>query len=353
MKAAVLETAGHMVVKNVPVPEISDDDFLIKVAYSGVCGSDLPRSQKEGGARLYPLILGHEFSGTVAKMGANIKGFNVGDHVAIAPLIPNPESIYTKMGLYGLSDNYNLIGTGSNGGFAEYVKVPKGHVLHLPDNISLKNAAGIEPATVSAYGLMRGNIQAGDVVAIFGCGSIGQFAIQCAKLYGAKTVIAVDIFDDKLELAKTLGADYTVNSKSDNAVAKIMEFTQYGVDLAVDCAGNKITETQALECTRKDGNVVFVGISNDELPLSAEVVEKHIMRGGLNIHGSWMSYSMPYPGRAWYVVINGISQKELNFEAMISHVITLDDLASYLEQMYNRKLEFNKVVVKVDESLKD
>lgn len=352
MKAAVLESGGNVVVKDIAIPEISDDDFLIKVAYSGVCGSDLPRSQKENGARLYPLVMGHEFSGTVAKVGANIEGFEVGERVAIAPLIPDQKSVYTKEGLYGLSDNYNLIGTGSNGGFAEYVKVPNGHVLHLPDSISLKSAAGIEPATVSAYGLSRGNIKAGDVVAVLGCGSIGQFAVQNAKLFGASKVIAIDIFDDKLALAKKLGADFVINGKKQDVVKTVHELEEYGVDLAVDCAGSRFTEIQALQITRKNGNVVFVGISGDDLPIPADVFEKCVLRGALNIHGSWMSYTSPYPGRSWKIVIDAMERKAMNFDDMISHVISLDDLGSTLTDMYTKKMEFNKVVVKVDQSIK-
>jgi len=351
MKAAVLETAGNVVVKNVSIPQIGDDDFLIKVAYSGVCGSDLPRSQKKGGARLYPLILGHEFSGTVADFGKNITDFEKGEHVAIAPLIPNPESIYTKEGLYGLSDNYNLIGTGSNGGFAEYVKVPKGHVLHLPASISLKSAAGIEPATVSAYGLSRGHVKAGDIVAVLGCGSIGQFAVQNAKLFGASRVIAIDVFDDKLELAKKLGADYTINGKTQDVIEEVHKLVEHGVDVAVDCAGSRYTEIEALQITRKNGNVVFVGISGDDLPIPADVFEKCVLRGALNIHGSWMSYTSPYPGLAWKVVIDAMGRGAMDFDSMISHVITLDELGDTLNKMYNKKLEFNKVVVKVDQTI--
>lgn len=351
MKAAVLISAGNVEYKDVPVPEISDDDFLIKVAYSGVCGSDLPRSQKENGARLYPLIMGHEFSGTVEKMGANIEGFKEGDHVAIAPLLPNSDSIYTKMGLYGFSEHYNLIGTGSNGGFAEYVKVPKGHVLHLPDSVDLKTAAGIEPATVSGYGLARGNIQAGDTVAILGAGSIGQFAIQNAKLYGASNVIAVDVFDDKLELAKKLGADYTINGKTQDVISEVKKITKHGVDVAVDCAGSRFTEIEALEITRRDGNVVYIGISGDDLPIPKDVFEQYVLRGGLNIHGSWMSYTMPYPGRAWDIVIDAMSKGRLNFKSMISHEISLDQLGDTLKKMYNKEIEFNKVVVKINQDI--
>lgn len=350
MKAAVLEKAGHVVYKDVPVPEIGDDDFLIKVAYSGVCGSDMPRSQKENGARLYPLIMGHEFSGTVAKMGKNISGFEEGEPVAIAPLLPDPEAFESKIGWYALS-KYNLIGTGSNGGFAEYVKVPKGHVLHLPKEITLREAAGIEPATVGCFGLMRGNITAGDTVAVLGAGSIGQFAIQSAKLFGASKVIAIDILPDKLELAKKLGADEVINGKEVDVVKRLHEIVPRGVDLAVDCAGSKFTEIEALQVARNAGQVVFVGISGTDLPIPADVFEGRILRGALNVHGSWMSYSRPYPGRAWKVVMDGMKKGELKFDPMISNEIKLEDLGETLKKMYNKELDFNKVLVKVDQSL--
>ena len=158
----------------------------------------------------------------------------------------------------------------------------------MPDSVDLKTAAGIEPATVSGYGLARGHIQAGDTVAILGCGSIGQFAIQNAKLYGASNVIAVDIFDDKLELAKKLGADYTINGKTQDVVAEVQKITKHGVDVAVDCAGTRFTEIEALEITRRDGNVVLSVFSWRQSPIEKDVFEQHVLRGQSNIHVYWI-----------------------------------------------------------------
>jgi L-iditol 2-dehydrogenase len=123
------------------------------------------------------------------------------------------------------------------------------------------------------------------------------------------------------------------------------------VDVAVDCAGTRFTEIEALEITRRDGNVVFVGISGDNLPIEKDVFEQHVLRGGLNIHGSWMSYTMPYPGRAWSIVIDAMSKGKMDFKSMISQEINLNELGDTLKKMYNKEIEFNKVIVKVDSSI--
>jgi len=347
MMASVLHGPGELHYEEVNVPQIGDNDVLVKVAYAGVCGSDLARSQAENGARMYPLILGHEFSGEVVETGKNISKNMIGNKVTVAPLIPDPNSEYTKAGEYNLSDNYNIIGTGSNGAFAEYVKVPEAHVIQLPENLDLETAAGIEPGAIAYHAFRRSEMEVGDTVAILGCGSIGQFAIQCAKVFGASKIIAVDIFDEKLELAKSLGADITVNSKNEDLYQKIEETTELGVDVVLETAGSKVTQEQALMITKKHGKIVYVGISHTELTLSEEAVER-ILRAELNIKGSWNSYTAPYPGKAWEGTIDSIKKGDIVFKPKISHRIRLNQLNEYLKGMYEKTLPFNKVVVEIN-----
>lgn len=346
MLASVLHNPGDIRYEEVEVPKAVGKDVLIKVAYAGICGSDLPRSQQEDGARMYPLILGHEFSGVVVEVGDKTSKTSIGNRVAVAPLIPDPESFYTKAGEFGLSDNYNIIGTGSNGAFAEYVKVPEQHLIYLPDSLDLKTAAGIEPATIAYHGLQRSEIIPGDTVAVLGCGSIGQFAIQCAKIFGAGKIIAVDIFDDKLELAKKFGADEVINSKNEDVYKRINELTELGVDVVLETAGSKITQEQSINMTKKHGKIVFVGISHSDLSLSAKSVER-ILRAELTIKGSWNSYTAPYPGRAWEGIVVAMEKGEIKFKEMISHNIKLENLNEYLKGMYDKTIPFNKVVVEI------
>ncbi len=344
MKASVLVAPGKLEVQEVDIPEIGDHDVLVKVAYTGIYGSDVPRANLENGARMYPLILGHEFSGTVDQLGSKVIKVKIGDKVAVAPLIPDPESEYTKEGAYGLSDNYNIIGTGSNGAFAEYVKVPENHCVKMPENLDLLSAAGVEPATISWHALQRSNMKVGDTVAVLGCGPIGQFAIQIAKIFGAKKVIAVDIFDEKLALAKKLGADITINSKDCNLEEAIKKETGLGVHVVIETAGSKFTQKQSLLITRKHGTVVLVGISHQDLPLS-EFEAERIMRAELTITGSWNSYTAPYPGRAWEATLEEMSKNRIKFKEMVSDVIELDSLGDVLPKMFSREIAYNKIIV--------
>lgn len=347
MKAAVLHSLGNFKTEMVEIPKISDNEVLIKVKYAGICGSDVPRSMLSG-ARKYPLILGHEFAGEVAEVGGNVDNLNPQDRVVVAPLVPCGECEHCKASDYGLCDNYNIIGTGSNGAFAEYVKVPKDHILKIDDSLSFETAAGIEPATIGYHGLQKANIQPGETVVVMGCGSIGQLTLQWAKIFGASTVIAVDIFDDKLDLAKELGADITINSKEVDAVEKIKEITNGGADVVAETAGSVITQQQSILATKKKGRVVFLGITHKGLELAEEAMN-HIMRGELTIKGSWNSYTPPYPGIAWQATLDFMTKGDIKFKEMISHKIKVDEVGEYLKGMADRTLEFNKVLVSLED----
>ncbi len=150
--------------------------------------------------------------------------------------------------------------------------MPKENVLILPEDLDYETAAGIEPASISYQAMSKTGIKVGDTVAVVGCGPIGQFAIQWAKIFGASKVIAVDVLEDKLNLAKELGADIIVNSKECNAVEKVLEITNGGVEAVVETAGIKLTQEQAVLMCRKRGKVVFLGISHDELRFSEKLL---------------------------------------------------------------------------------
>jgi len=346
MKASILQSPGVFTYEEVEIPEISADDVLIQAAYVGICGSDLPRANAENGARMYPLILGHEFSGTVVKIGKNVKNVKIGDEVAVAPLVYDPNSHYSKEGLYGLSDNAYIIGTGCDGAMAEYVKVPQEHAILLPENLDLITAAGVEPAAISWHAVEKANMKANDTVAVLGMGPIGQFAVQIAKIFGARKVIAVDIFDDKLELAKELGADYVINSRNVDLKLAIQQIEELGVDIVLETAGNSITQKQAIHITRKNGRIVLVGLSHQELSLSVEEVEQ-ILRSELSITGSWNSYTAPFPGSAWQGTLDQMSKGNIKFKEMITHNISLKEVGDYLPKMYSRELAFNKVLIDI------
>ncbi|WP_054258814.1 galactitol-1-phosphate 5-dehydrogenase [Propionispora sp. 2/2-37] len=343
MKAAVIHGLKDIRCERVDIPAIGGQDVLVKVKYAGICGSDIPRAMISG-ARKYPLILGHEFCGEIAEVGTKVTGLAVGDRVAVAPLIPCGTCEYCRGGNFGLCEQYNIIGTGSDGAFAEYTKVPARHILPLPDSLDYETAAGIEPATIGYHGVAKSGIAAGDTAVVMGCGPIGQLTLQWAKLFGAARVIAVDIFPEKLELAKTLGADIVVNARECDPVQRIKEITGGGAQVALETAGSKITQEQAILAVKKHGKVVFLGISHSELLLQEKSIEA-VLRGEISIQGSWNSYSAPYPGKAWQATVEFMAQGKLAFKPMISHKIKLEELARYLDDIANRRISFNKVLV--------
>lgn len=348
MRAAVLHAVGDIRNELVDIPQISAKEVLIRVRFVGLCGSDLPRSMKSGlsGNTAYPLILGHEFSGEIAAVGSEVHAFKPGDRVAVAPLVPCGTCEYCQEGAYGLCEDYKIIGTRVDGALAEYVKVPEMSVLHLPDSVDDETAAGIEPATIAYHGAAKAQIKPGDSVAVLGCGPIGQFAIQWAKVFGATQIFAVDIFPDKLELAKKLGATDVINAKEADPVETIRRLTGMGVHAVIETAGSKFTQEQALNMAKKHGHIVYVGISHSELSLQPKSAE-NILRGELNITGSWNSYTMPYPGRAWQAAIDFMGKGDIVFKPMISHTIQLNEVGGYLQKMANREIPFNKVLVQL------
>ncbi|GAA4714810.1 galactitol-1-phosphate 5-dehydrogenase [Brevibacillus fulvus] len=343
MKAAVLHALGRIETEWVPVPRLGAEDVLIQVVYCGICGSDIPRAMISG-ARKYPLILGHEFAGRVAECGQAVTEFEPGDRVVVAPLIPCGRCRYCRASEFGLCEHYTIIGTGCDGAFAEYVKVPRQHVLKIPDELDLETAAGVEPATIGYHGLQKAQILPGETVVVMGCGPIGQLTLQWAKVFGASTVIAVDIFAEKLELAKQLGADITIDARASDVVATIRELTDGGADVVAETAGSRITQQQSILAARKKGRVVFLGISHASLPLEEATVE-HLLRGEIKVQGSWNSYTAPYPGIAWQATVDFLTKGTIQFKPLISHRIAVEEAGTYLKGMAERTLAFNKVLL--------
>ncbi len=305
----------------------------------------MPRAMVSG-AYHYPTITGHEFSGEVVEIGNNVDDIKVGERIAVAPLIPCGECEFCKKGNFALCETYEFLGSRNDGGFAEYVRVPKENVLILPEDLDYETAAGIEPASISYQAMSKTGIKVGDTVAVVGCGPIGQFAIQWAKIFGASKVIAVDVLEDKLNLAKELGADIIINSKECNAVEKVLEITNGGVEAVVETAGMKITEEQSVLMCRKLGKVVFLGISHDELRFSEKTFDR-IMRGEITLQGSWNSYAAPFPGIAWRTTLDFMEKGQIVFKPMVSHKIKLEELPGYFHKMFNKEINYNKVLVEI------
>ena len=238
--------------EEVPIPKLKEDEVLVKVRASGVCGSDL--NYRRGKARPYkvPIILGHEISGTVEEMGEKVEGLEVGERVLVHYIISCGRCAQCMRGNDNRCRRRISIGAHVDGGFAEYVAIPARNAFKLPSNLTFEEGAIIGCAVSTPFhALLSGGFKAGDSVAVFGLGGIGIHAVMWARTLGAGLIIGVDVVDFKLELAKELGADVTVNPKVDDPVEVIRDLTDgWGVDLALECAGVPETVNYTLNSIR-------------------------------------------------------------------------------------------------------
>ena len=342
MKALNLYDIEDLRFEETTKPELeSPDDVIIKVKATGICGSDTSRYKKLGPYK-EGMTFGHEFSGVVEQIGNDVTDLNIGDTVTGCPAIVCHKCHYCEKGEYSRCENLYVIGSYEPGCFAEYVKLPASNVLKLPDNVDLDTAAMVEPSAVVAHGFYRTRMKPGATVAIMGCGSMGLLAIQWAKIFGAAKIIAIDIDNHKLDIAKELGADYTINSKKENLDDAISAIPDK-IDVAVESAGSPFTIGQVLTLPTKGGEVLLLGIPYSDIEIKRQHFEK-ILRNELNVIGSWNGLSAPFPGEEWTATLHYMSTGEINVDPIISDRLDLEKGPETFYNLVNRKQHYDKVI---------
>lgn len=335
-------------IEDVEVPKILEkDDVIVKVKVAGICGSDISKYSKTG-PHMVGEILGHEFSGEVAQIGSEVKNFKIGDRVSVCPAMPCFECDECKKGLYSRCNNVSIIGNKELGGcFAEYTKVKERNLIKIPDEISYETAAALEPVCIAGHGLFRSETRVGDTVVVLGTGPIGLFSIQWAKIFGSTKIIAVDVFDEKLELAKELGADICINAKDKNLINEVKNLTNgAGADVVIESAGTPMTCGQVLLLAKKGGTVLYAGVPYGDVALTREQFEK-IVRSELTVKGTWFGNSFPFPGKEWSAGLYHMQKGDMNVEKLVTHRINLDEVPSYFEKIYKRDIFFGKIMINI------
>lgn len=313
MKAGVVHGVKDIRYEDIEKPVPGAGQVLVKVKYTGICGSDLPRVN-EGTAHYTPIVLGHEFSGMVAEVGEGVTSVKPGDRVAGIPLVPCMKCEDCQKGNYSLCKHYDFIGSHSFGSYAEYVCVPEQNTVKFDDSVSFEKGAFFEPATVALHGLERTDYKGGKTVAILGGGTIGMMTMQWAKIFGAKKVVVFDIVDERLELGMRLGATAGVNTSKEGFMDEAMALTDgRGFDYVFETAGNVITMKMAFKLAANKAEVCFIGTPTKELSFSVDEWEQ-MNRKEFKLTGSWMSYSAPFPGHEWELVAHYFGTGELKFD---------------------------------------
>jgi len=344
MKACVLHGAGDIRYEEVPQPKPKADEVLIKIKACGICGSDIPRIFKKG-TYSFPTIPGHEFSGKIVEIGKNVNSLQINNRGSIIPLIPCRDCLFSQVGDYELCDNYNYLGSRCNGGFAEYAVVPHKNFVSIPENITFKEAAMVEPASVALHVVRKMNIDIGDTVAIIGGGTIGLVIAQLVRICGAKDILIIDIDDKKLETAKKLKFINTINSSKNNCAEWIKSFTKgKGADVVIEAAVGSIALPLAIKIAKKNGKIGLIGDTSSETLLSSEVYHQ-ILNKQLQLNGSWNSKFSELPKNEWKVIIDLISRKNLDLLSLITHNIGLSETIFTLNMMKNKEQFYIKVLI--------
>lgn len=323
MKALRMYKVGDLRVEECPTPAPKDGEVLLKVMACGVCGSDIPRITKFG-AHVSPIIPGHEFAAEIVEIGRNVPDFKVGDRVTVPPLMPCYKCKWCQIGEYSLCEDYDYFGSRRDGAMAQYLCAPKENLLKIGPTVSFEDAATIDPCANAMHALLLSNFRAGETIAVYGAGAIGQYIMQCAKAIGAKTVIGIDIDDEKMPAMKACGADFTINSMRDDAPKMIADLTSGGADVVVDVTGAPIAQVNCINSAAKNGRVVYLGISHKPLDLPEKTVDA-ILRRQIRIIGSWNSFSAPFPGKEWTMSVQLMEQGKVTAAPIITHRVTLEE----------------------------
>lgn len=337
MTAAVMYAPGDIRVEEVATPSPGHGQVLLKVAACGVCGSDIPRMLHNGGY-VMPIICGHEFSGYVAELGAGVVGFSIGDLVTVPPLIPCDVCDYCLKGEFGLCENYDYFGSRSNGAYAQYVNAPVGNLLKVPEGMDPRAAAMLDPAAIALHALWKTHLRTGHRVLVVGAGPIGLFAIQWAKLAGASQIVAVDLNEQKTAMAIEAGATSAVQT-----FEEAQALGGRGFDVVLESAGVAATIDMAARLTGPHGHASFIGIPHGPVTLAKETFNS-FLRQEATLHGSWNSFSAPFPGAEWRTAAEKMADGSLKWEFMITHELPLSDLPEMMQSLGDRSVFSSKVI---------
>jgi len=323
MKAVVKQSPGYdnMIYTDIPEPVAAGNLVKIKIAYSGICGTDLHAFKGNYPSTCPPVILGHEFSGLVTEVGPDVKTIKPGDRVT-------SETTYATCGVcpscmtrdYNLCSNRRGIGTQMNGSMAQYVVSREESVHRLPDNVTLLSAALTEPLACAVHAsIEKGNVREKDLVCVFGAGAIGQMVAQVCKARGATVIVAgLDSDTERLEMVRRNGADRTVNQQKQDIDEIIGNMTNgYGVDLSFECSGAVPALNKAIQITRRKGRIIQMGVFPQE---KEAIFTDLILHKELEYIGS-----RSQKPSSWEVSLEMMNQETVVPDKIVSDIISLED----------------------------
>lgn len=332
MKAVVKSKKGVGFVEllDVPKPQPGPNEVLVEVRAAGICGTDIHIYHDEF-TYSPPVVLGHEFCGIVADVGKDVEAWKPGDRVTseTAGYVCG-RCRYCRTGRYNLCPKRLGLGYHLNGAFARYIVVPRPEILHrLPDNVDFISGALCEPSAVATHGVIElTDISGGDFVAVLGEGPLGLLALQVAKSAGAETVAVTGIIEARLEMARNLGADFTINAKQEDPVKAVMDLTEgYGADVVLECSGSPIAARQGLQMVRKAGSYTQLGLFGKPIEIDLDQIAYKELRATGVFSQRWS---------AWETALKLIASGKLLTKPLVTHIFPITEWKKGFDVMENK-----------------
>jgi L-iditol 2-dehydrogenase len=340
MQVAVLERPGVVQVVERPAPEPAAGEVLVRVAAVGICGSDVHYYQHGRIGRYVveqPLVLGHECAGTIVTIGPGVPAARVGQRVAVEPGVPCRRCRDCKAGRYNLCPNVEFLATPPvDGALAEYLAAPADFAHPIPDHLSFDEAALVEPTAVAVHAVRLGRVEPGLCCAVFGAGPVGLLVLQVARAFGATAVAVIDPEASRLELARALGADLTVDPRGGSVPAALAPVAPDGADVVFDASGSHAALAGTIEVARRGGRVVWIGLpAGDQLPIpAAMLIDKEIELRGV------FRYANAHP-----LAVDLVASGRVRTAPLISHHFALAETAAALDLVARREGGVVKAVI--------
>jgi L-iditol 2-dehydrogenase len=342
MRALVLTAYGRLEVKDVPAPTVGPQDVLVRVMACGICGSDVHGLDGSTGRRRPPVVMGHEASGVVEALGSGVSGLRVGERVTFDSTIYDPQSFFSRRGLFNLCDDRRVLGVSCedyrrDGAFAELVAVP-GHIVYpLPEGMTFEQAAMVEPVSVALHARNLTPLAAGDTVLVLGAGLIGLMTIQVLRQTAVGRIVAADVDPGRLAIAREVGAHEVVDSRTQDPAAAVRALTEgRGADVVFEAVGVEATVRAAVSAARKGGAVTLIGMVAPEvtLPLQAIVTRQ------LRLQGSCASAG-EYPE-----CLELIASGKVQVDRFISASGPLEEGQAWFDRLHRREGGLMKVLLR-------
>lgn len=341
MLQQVMTAPGVIEFNEVQVPEVKENQILVKIMKIGVCGSDIHVYNGEHPFTSYPVTQGHEVSGEISELGLGVKGFRIGQKVTIQPQVVCGECYPCRHGKYNLCEELKVMGFQTTGVASHYFAVDAEKVTLLPDNMNFDEGAMIEPLAVAVHAVKKAGDVSGLKIVVLGGGPIGNLVAQVAKGMGATSVMVTDISDLRLEKSKECGVEHCINTKNiDLGEAITNAFGSDKADIIYDCAGNNITMGQAIKYARKGSTIILVAVFAGMATVDLAVANDH----ELDIKSTMM-----YRNEDYIDAIELVNKDKVQLMPLVSkHFAFKDYLEAYKFIESNRETTM-KVIINVQE----